>query len=174
MTGKQQVRQAVKELIVKGNELFPRGKIKYNELEIRFSLYGASRLGYANWSKRKLNFHKVLAETNTDEYIGDTVIHEVAHLYQRHIYPYSKSHGREFKRICKALGGNGSTTSNMNVKGLGKMKTRYIYECPVCGAQVNLTQYKHNKQEQTRRYVHSKCNRYCEPLVWTGNKFQFR
>jgi len=175
MTGKQQVKQAVKEIVEKGNKLFPRGRINYNELDIRFSLYGSSRLGYANSAKKRLAFHKVLAETNTQEYIKDTVIHEVAHLYTSKIYPYAQSHGREFKRICKALGGNGKRTSNMDTSGLGQLKTRYVYECPVCGAQVNMTQRKHNRQQQCpSMYVHSKCKRYHKPLVWTGNKYQFR
>ena len=172
MTGKQQVKNAVKELIAKGNTLFPRGKINYNELDIRFSLYGSSRVGYANWYKRRLSFHKILAETNTKEYIKDTVIHEVSHLFQKNIYPYSKPHGREFQRICKALGGNGNRTSNQNTKGMGRMKRRYIYTCPRCGKEIKLTTYKHNEEQRgTSCYLCKTCR---VKIKYTNTYFEFR
>lgn len=149
-----------------GNKLFPTAKLKLDEFDVRFTLRGATA-GKANYSKRKLWFHPEIMKRNPKQY-EQTIIHEVAHLYQRKLYPTSKPHGNEWKRIARKLGYNGKRCHNYDTSGLGRVKTRYIYECAECAMTYKLTTHKH---KQSYRYRCGKCR---GRLQFTGEVIKFR
>lgn len=175
MTPKQTVKNKVKELLKLGNTLFPHAQIDYNELTIKFSLWGSTTLGKASYSQRTLWFHPKMMERDINAYIKDTVAHEVAHLYQKKMYPRSSSHGWEFKYVARKLGDSGDRCSKLDTSGLGRTKTRYIYKCPLCGKEYKLTKYKHDKQQQRVKtpygYTCGVCNK---KLEYSGKVIQFK
>ena len=149
-----------------GNQLFPTGKLKLDDFDVRFTLRGATA-GKANYSKRTLWFHPEIMKRNSDEY-EQTIIHEVAHLYQRKLYPTSNPHGREWKRIARKLGYTGERCHSYDTSGLGRVKTRYIYKCKECGMEYKLTKHKH---QHAWRYACGKC---MNKLQFTGEVIKFR
>lgn len=64
-----------------------------------------------------------------------TVPHEVAHLVCRHLYPMARSHGREWRSICLALGGDGKRCYNAAERGVtvikGRQTLQYLYHSTV-------------------------------------------
>lgn len=172
MTVQTEIRKAVKELIEKGNDLFPTAKLNYNSIEIRFSLYGKSRTGYAWYNydgngNSILNFHPAVAQQNPQAYIDQTVSHEVSHLFQSKLYPTSKPHGREFQRVAQKLGNSGRRCSSYNMSQIkGKAKKRFVYTCDCMTHKV--TKQKHDKlQMMPWRYTCTRCH---SDLRWTGKE----
>jgi SprT protein len=174
MSNRQKVLNEVKRLIELGNLQFPTAKINYNDIEIRFTLYGksAGRAGIDRITgKQTLWFHPQLMERDINEYIKQTVAHEVAHLYKFLLYPsIGTNHGREFKYIAHKLGNDGSRCHTLDTKGIGRPKQRYEYRCPKCGKTYMLTSYKHNRQQDksiySGKYI---CPKDRARIVWTGN-----
>jgi SprT protein len=177
MSNKQKVLNEVKRLIELGNSKFSRGKINFNKIEIRFTLWGkvAGKACYINDNDITLWFHPQLMERNINEYIRQTVGHEVAHLFQKKLYPLSNPHGQEFKRVARALGNSGLRCHTLDTSGIGKAKKRYEYRCPKCGKIYMITPYKHNRQQDKNicngKYIYSKyiCSKDRTRIIWTGN-----
>ena len=142
----EETRRIVKE----ANSFYFLHKIDFDDIEIRYTLRGttAGRAQYLHSNKMKLWYHPELAERDLDNYIVQTLYHEIAHLYTFKMYPSSKPHGIEFKQICRAIGGNGRRTHNLDTEGIRQQKTirRFIYGCPACGKKYELTTHKHNRQ----------------------------
>lgn len=174
------VKNKAKEIIKLGNSLFPVGYINPDKVEFRFTLYGkvAGKACYDKNGKSTLWFHPALIERDMESYLEQTVAHEVAHLFQRKIYPYSKPHGREFKSIARKLGDDGSRCHSLDTKGIGKLKTRYLYKCK-CGTEFKFTKNKHTKQLTYIRYDSKGntgyiCRKCRNRMTWTGEIIQFR
>lgn len=68
---------------------------------------------------------------NVDEFINDTVVHEIAHAIQMRCFPnFARAHGKEFKQILKSIGANSSAQrSNYDLSGIPSIPGRYIYSC---------------------------------------------
>lgn len=58
-----------------------------------------------------IQFSEESIEKYFDDLINDTIAHEVAHLVAIYFYK-NKSHNKQWKEICKTLGGNGRAVSN--------------------------------------------------------------
>jgi SprT protein len=179
MTNKQVEKiltKAVKDTIKLGNSAFPNYQIDFDKIEIRFTLRGTTggRAGIHN-GHLTVWLHPELAKRDIDDYIQQVIKHEIAHLYQRKMYPRSQPHGRQFKYICRQLGDSGKRTHNLNTKGLKQERklTRYIYECPQCGREYGFTNAKHKKQNSYIKYDRTGnsgyiCNRCGIRLKFTG------
>lgn len=78
-----------------------------------------------------LVYNTGIAERNGIDAFRNTITHEIAHLVQRIVAPNAKqAHGPEFRRIHKALGGNGKTYHNFDIQGLRTRKVkRHVYTC---------------------------------------------
>ena len=171
---KRKVTEAVKAVVELGNEEFP--AINFNELTIKFTLWGSRTMGKANWNERTLWFHPEVARRNVERYIDEVVIHEVAHLYQYKLYPGSRPHGLEFYMIARKLGDSGKRCSTgLDTTGLGRTKTRYIYECPTCGRNSKFTKRQHETQQTLKN---SRYGFYCRndstKFVYTNEVIKFK
>jgi len=102
--------------------------------------------GYARRDLSYLMFQLDLAEANKEDFINQTVPHEVAHSVQFELYPRSSPHGREWKYIMRYVMGispdrcHDYDVSVTNVK----RQTRHLYTCG-CGKEFNLSTTKHNR-----------------------------
>jgi SprT protein len=161
--------EETKRIVKEANNTYWEHQIDFDNIEIRHTLRGttAGRALYISDRDMKLWYHPKMAEKDLRNYVMQTLYHEVAHLYTRKMYPRSRSHGIEFIQICKAIGGNGGRTHNLNTQGLKQKKSvkRFIYACPSCGKRYELTSHKHKKQslliadcpESNVGYICKKC-----------------
>lgn len=83
-----------------------------NAPTVKFYSKGAAA-GKAYIRTKVVAYNETLAAENPDTF-SNTVSHEVAHIVQYMLYPSSKAHGVEFKRIHKSLGGSGATYHSYN------------------------------------------------------------
>lgn len=64
-----------------------------------------------------------------------TVPHEIAHLVTRCLYPAASAHGREWRTICRALGGDGQRCYNAEERGVtvvkGRQTMQYLYHTTI-------------------------------------------
>lgn len=87
--------------------------------------------GRAWYAKHLVEFNEVLASENSNTFM-DTIIHEVAHLITKKLFPFAKqAHGPEFRSVCAKLGGSGDRCHSYNTASVKivKTKTRYVYTC---------------------------------------------
>ena len=142
--------EETRRIIEEANNTYWGNGIDFDNIEIRQTLRGttAGRALYINDRVMKLWYHPEMAEKDLNDYIIQTLYHEIAHLYTRKMYPYARSHGIEFRQICKAIGGNGRRTHTLNIQGLKQQKTikRFVYGCPSCSKTYEFTTQKHKKQ----------------------------
>ena len=177
MNHKQQVLNKVKELLSVGNREFYNAQIRMSDIDIKFTLRGKVA-GKARTSPNMvLWFHPQFMERDIEGYMS-TVEHEVAHLYQRRLYPTSKPHGWEFKMVARKLGNDGSRCHNHDTTGIGRPKQRFVYECKNgCNRTYELTKYKHDIQQGSlarnsgRFYLCARCR---SKLYWTGAEMMVR
>lgn len=79
----------------------------------------------------KLQFNSVIAANATaaGQDFNNTISHEISHLVQFKLYPFSKSHGSEFKKIHRLLGGTGETYHRYSVEGVTGLHKKYEWVC---------------------------------------------
>lgn len=66
--------------------------------------------GHAYLRRRAVAFNLDYVEHYGFEQFNDWIIHEIAHLVTGILYPLARQyHGKEFKKVCKTLGGSGRT-----------------------------------------------------------------
>jgi SprT protein len=134
-------------------------KIEFATPSVHFDCKGRTS-GNATYATHTVGFNTVLAEENREAF-DNTVIHELAHLVTHKLFPYAKqSHGPEFKRVFRFLGGNGKRGHNYDVtnvaKVIGRKQTRYYYVCG-CTISHELSATRHNRI-QAGKQTYS-CNR---------------
>ena len=135
--------------------------------EIRFHRKGRWN-GLAACNGSYVSFNLTVAENFPDPFIN-TIIHEVAHLATFKLRPYAKqAHGPEFRAICTALGGSGTTKAEYGVSKIvgAKVETREdkiasgkwtLYKCS-CNNAIAVTKITHNKiVRNNAKYSCNKC-----------------
>ena len=123
---KNQIIESVEKTVAKVNEMFP--NLNFKKPTVEFFNRGKVS-GRAYYAKHHLEFNEVLAMENAEEF-ENTVIHEVAHLVVRKVYPFAKqAHGPEFRAVCRGLGGTGNTYHSYDVSTVARTMTKVVYEC---------------------------------------------
>lgn len=100
------------------------------------------------------------------DYVDEIFVHEYAHAVTNTNYSYVKSHGREFKGICRMFNIEGKSTSNIlsryKISMKSKMKNIFYYKCDCLGFK-ELTALRHNKiMKGTASYSCSICKKKLE------------
>lgn len=136
--------------------------------DVDFDLSGvrcAGRAGYNHLDMRVwMSLHGKALETLGFDKYKNTVIHEFAHILQYLNFPKVKqAHGKEFRTICKVLGGNGKTYSSYDlysVEGRKRRKKTKITRKPYkCGCRVhNITLHRIAKIKKGSVYTCIHCN----------------
>lgn len=123
---KQEILQSVEKYIKIANERF---NVNLSVPPVEFTTRG--KCAGKAYSIGKLQFNTVIAQNATEagQDFNNTVSHEVAHLVQFKLYPRSKPHGVEFKRIHRMLGGTGDTYHRYSVQGVTGLRKKYQWVC---------------------------------------------
>ncbi len=105
---------------------------RMDPIYVRQSLKGASTAGRATHKRgiHNISLHSGLLASMGDAYINQTVVHEVAHCIQRHVWPRSQAHGYEWQKVMHILGVPAKRCSNYgDMPPKNRMARPYIYKC---------------------------------------------
>jgi len=137
--------------------------------------------GTANHTKWVLNFNMVLLNENLEDFVHQTVSHEVAHLVTGVVYPDTRisfdrfgrrtarrSHGSEWKSVMIMLGVNPDRCHDYDVSnarvGNKRKTTSFDYKCNGCDRVLPMGKIRHNRQQSGEmNYAH--CRGYKLTLV---------
>lgn len=167
---KRQVAEKIEATFVKCEGHFNR---TFRRAAIKYTLRGTTA-GTAHPGKWELNFHPVLAVENWEDYISNTVPHEVAHLIDYDVYRRDAElaarqsmfrgrrqkrsvHGPTWKSIMRMLGCDPNRCHTYDTTNVGRRKTRHTYNC-TCGHVWQLgPKYHNNIQTRVKSYRCTKC-----------------
>lgn len=126
---------------------------KIPPIEISYGLTGASIAGLAYTQLNIIKLHKEFLLKYQDEYIIDTVGHEVAHILTYHHFGKDvKDHGKEWKYIMMLLGLTPTRTHQYESQCKQKRHNKYILHCSTCMVEVIVSQTIYNKMLRGKRY----------------------
>jgi SprT protein len=97
----------------------------------------------------RLNTDLLLSET--EDMLATTLPHEIAHVVQRQIYPRSKSHGLEWRRLMGYLGVPADRCHQYETIAARKKSTPYTYYCDCQEHKVTVTLHRRMLQGRTYR-----------------------
>ena len=114
----------------------------------------------ANYSSNLLNFNQVLLDENTEDFIKQTVPHEVAHLIAGTVFPKiirrmvegriikGSPHGKEWATIMRMLGANPNRCHNYDISSVVRKRITFDYRCDGCGRVFPMGKIRHKRQLQ--------------------------
>ena len=128
--------------------------------EVAWDLRGQAA-GQANGRRNLIRFNRELAERYSNEFVAQTVPHELAHLVAFQKFGGSiRPHGREWQAVIVALGAEPRRTHCYEVTPTRKLK-RFFYQCHCPDAEYQLTAIRHNRIQRGHVYI---CKRCLQPL----------
>jgi len=157
-----QVKQRVRFFVDKANNAFD---IDMPYPSIEFKLRGTTA-GTAT-AAHKVNFNAGLLVDNLDEYMNDTIPHEVAHTIESYLYQEGKqiaygsrrSHGAAWQKVMRTLGIDPSRCHKMDTSKTAMPKSKHVYNCSCCEAEIIVSAVVHNKiRRGYAGYHHTGCN----------------
>ena len=93
---------------------------------------GGRRLGLCSYTTRTITYHSGLLSAASFAHVFKTIAHEVAHAAR----PLD-GHGKNWKLLCRALGGTGERCSSdreeLIASGVRLRRGAYVATCPGCG-----------------------------------------
>ncbi len=96
-----------------------------------------TRVGQYHPRKKQIELHIGLLVDGREEEHRQTLLHEVAHLIQRHIWSGTKSHGREWKMVMGRLGIPADRCHSSDwMKEHTAKKAKLIYACKKCELEI--------------------------------------
>lgn len=115
---------------------------KFAPPTIRYDLRGQWG-GWAMHSKWTVNFNSVLLMENTEDFINQTVPHEVAHLIDVEVHGCQRKgykrivHGPTWKSVMALFGCDPHRCHNYNTMNSGvRTKSKYHYKCSGCNIDI--------------------------------------
>ena len=132
-------------------------KKPFNIPEIKYDLRGTCA-GIYSGKDNSINLNFTLLSENFQDFIDNTIPHEIAHCIARQIDRYCKPHGKVWKNVMVfCFGINPKRTHQYNTTN-SKVRnvTRYEYTCD-CGTIFNITSIRHNKIKKGKSYICKKC-----------------
>jgi len=116
----------------------------------------AGCVSFMTWPEThfEIRYNERLAFCNIDNFIKTTVLHEVCHAVQYWTDGHS-DHGEGFQNLMKFAGGEynklklGTAEFKRLYPDYRRQKPLYLYTCDGCGAELQLTQIRHTKQQKS-------------------------
>lgn len=132
---------------------------------ISFKLRG-QKAGVAHLHENKLRFNPQLYRENSEDFLYQTVPHEVAHLIAHQLFGASiQPHGQEWQLIMRGV--YQLAPNRCHTYAVQRRKaTRYIYQCPCPDSDFAFTVQRHRLVAQGRRYL---CRRCKQTLTFSGS-----
>lgn len=116
--------------------------------------------GMAYSSLWKIRYNLGLARDNYQDFIEETVPHEVAHLVADHYFEKRCKHGKEWKQIMQLFGKEPTRCHNYDVeKHRVRRHKKYMYKCKCGDCQIGTKH--HNIIMKSRGCVFCKKCKYC-------------
>ena len=139
--------------------------------ELRFDLRGLTA-GLAYPARNLIRFNLNLLKANPQDFISETVPHEVAHLLSWTINgPEAKPHGPEWKAIMNDMGLNPEvchTYPATRARARGRIQKVFFYACACAGRRYTFTAIQHKRSAAGVNYRCTNCKapvRYIGPGV---------
>lgn len=113
-----------------------------------------------------IDLNPILLMENVNEFIEDTVVHELAHVITWELHPKSKPHGKEWQDTMILFGAAPDRLHNFDVTTIKenrtprKRKAKHLWRCGCGGAEIVVTDKKHD--DMIAKFV-----------TKTGNRFQY-
>lgn len=149
------------------NELCERYNLIAYPLAIQFTLRGTTAgraFNNSSTNERRITYNPYIAATNYQEFVYDTIPHEVAHIIQVDIDPRSQSHGELWKSIMRGMGLEANRCHSMDASNVKHNKVkRFVYSCDL-GCIYNISAKRHNKIQNGAVYT---CKHY-HVIEYTG------
>ena len=132
--------------------------------------------GWANYSEWKVDFNPLFLEAYQDEFINQTVPHEIAHLMDYVLHPenfYGRRkrsvHGPTWKSIMVVLGAEPRRCHSYDSSIIAKRRSKktFPYQCEKCHMNFELAIRRHNKSQKGAIYRHKNCG---GTLVYIGQE----
>jgi SprT protein len=146
---------------------------------VQFDLKGTTA-GQAFGSMR-IRLNEGLMVDHWDDFMNDTIPHEVAHCVVNFIWGSDVrmtrtgrvrrvSHGPAWKKVMRAFGVEPTRCHDMDVSKVRqarRTKTKYEYQCSCCGSKIPVGPKYHKDIQNGRKMRHKGCPAGSH-LVWTG------
>ncbi|MEM4258086.1 MAG: SprT-like domain-containing protein [Candidatus Thermoplasmatota archaeon] len=143
--------------------------------KVEYNLHGTCG-GLAYPTQWRLRFHPVFIAENTEDYIENTVPHEVAHLidyevHKLHVQGFGyrvkrrSIHGPTWRAVMRLLGANPARCHTYDTSNVQR-KSSFMYECPCCKKEFRLGPTRHKKIQNGAIYWCSSCGRDRGNLVY--------
>lgn len=116
-----------------------------------------------------VDFNLALLKENEQHFMEDTIPHEVAHCFDKHLFGYQykttrtgrkirESHGRTWKKIMRGLGVDPTRCHSLDTTNVARPKTKYAYTCSCCGSEIAVGPKIHARiQRGYNGYSHKTC-----------------
>ena len=125
--------------------------------------------GTTNPSTYEIRLNPVFLGHYKEEFVNDTVVHEYAHVVALKLYPNSKPHGKEWKKLMRLLGVEPTRCHSYNNQLIYEKRATRTYMCTCCYELFDVPQDIHKKiMSDSKKYkaVHEKCN--STPAIFIG------
>lgn len=120
--------------------------------------------GKAYYHAHRVDFNARLLIENVEDFMIDTIPHEVAHLVDILVHGFTyrgakvSQHGPTWKSVMRVLGADPQRCHNYDVSNVKVKRKSYKYQCTKCGATVELGPKRHaNVKRKMLMYRHAKC-----------------
>lgn len=155
---KAKCKDIVKLQLKEAGRMFFNNEDIFNNTVICFELKSSNTWAWAEYRPvdnfSKISFNYYAAAQFINDFINDTIPHEIAHLVCFIEPRYGKNHNKGWKSVCRQLGGNGKIRSQIKVPQLpGTILYRYV--AAKTGKEVLLTPIRHNKLQSGRVYAYN-------------------
>lgn len=166
---KQQVETTVMNTVAKIEQLY---KTKFSvPVQIKYDIDSARLGGQANANGFFIRLNPAFLTKYKDEYIKQTVVHEVAHLGCHQVYHidngmHINAHGPEWKNMMVRLGADPSRCHTYQAdEGQGRQQPKFGYVCGCCNKPIAVGPKIHKKIARGAQYTTKCCK---SPLVYKG------
>ncbi|PVZ13788.1 MULTISPECIES: SprT family zinc-dependent metalloprotease [unclassified Pseudomonas] len=123
------------------------------------------KAGVAHLHENKLRFNAQLYQENREDFLRQTVPHEVAHLVAHQLFGERIApHGEEWQLIMRGVYELPPLRCH-SYEVKRRQVMRYIYRCPCQGSDFAFTAQRHAMVRQGRRYLCRQCR---QVLVFSG------
>lgn len=140
-------------------------KRPFTRPQVSFKLRG-QKAGVAHLHENLLRFNLQLYRENSEDFLRQTVAHEVAHLVAHQLFgDRIQPHGQQWQSIMRGVYELPPNRCH-NYEVQRRSVPRYIYRCPCPDSDFPFTAQRHKLVRKGRRYL---CRRCRELLVYTGN-----
>ncbi len=111
-------------------------------------------LGRYTPSRREITLSEWFLTKSDDAAVREVLKHEVAHAVTGHCHPGARSHGKEFREVCRKIGADPSAAVDMGA-GYGPPISYFGFSCPYCGSEI--------WRKQRARFLRCRCGNSVRP-----------